>query len=122
MLAAAILSCAGWQHQGDAMAHATKVAVEKSAVSTGIQSIAAIHQQVLRALRNDSAVVLDLGRAADLPLIQLIEAARRYAAAEGKNIQLSGPAGDELRENLRRGGFLATAPGRQFWLHEETHR
>ena len=102
------------------MTSATKAAVVKIASATDIQSIAAVHQQLLQALKRNRAVVLDLNDSEndDLPLIQLIEAARRYAGAEGKVIRLTGPACGRLREDLRRGGFLANSSGRHFWLHE----
>lgn len=103
------------------MASKIEAAIVKIASSTDIQSIASVHQQLLQAFQRNSAIVLDLDGSEniDLTVIQLIEAARRYADAEQKTIHLAGATHDKLREDLWRGGFLANSSGKRFWLHEE---
>lgn len=58
----------------------------------------------------------------DLTLVQLVEAARREAAASGKVVRLAAPARGMVKEALCRGGFVREpADARtQFWLgHRE---
>jgi ABC-type transporter Mla MlaB component len=62
----------------------------------------------------DLSAVTDL----DLTLVQLIESARRGAAASGKMVRLSAPARGMVKEALQRGGFLSEPADErtQFWL------
>ena len=57
----------------------------------------------------------------DLTLVQLIESARRGAAAGGKVVRLAAPAAGVVREALRRGGVLSDPPDArtQFWLGQK---
>jgi hypothetical protein len=85
-----------------------------------VRTIAEIHNRLLQALQCGGNVRLDLSAAVetDLTFVQLVESARRFAAAEGKSIALSAPVSEGLQETLQRGGFLGAAKDRQFWLHE----
>jgi MFS superfamily sulfate permease-like transporter len=86
--------------------------------SSGIREIAGIHQRILDALQAGGNTVIDLEHAddTDITLVQLIESARRYAAATGKVLALKQPAGPDLRTQLARGGFLSGGADRLFWL------
>lgn len=55
---------------------------------------------------------------ADLSFLQLVVAARKMAAAEGKKVRLGAPATPPLVSLLERAGFLADADpdARQFWI------
>lgn len=92
--------------------------------AANVQTITEIHRELLQGLQQNRAVELQLGSAADIDLtfVQLVESARRYAAAEGKTVALSEPATPGFREILQRGGFLAAAADRAFWLHEAGDR
>lgn len=54
----------------------------------------------------------------DLTFVQLIEVARRQAAADGRTMTLRAPAGGPVLEVLQRGGFLDDAGSDRatFWL------
>lgn len=56
----------------------------------------------------------------DLSGIQLLEAARVYASANGKTLRLSAPADGTLLDVLHRAGWLSdiSREQKQFWLHE----
>lgn len=60
--------------------------------------------------------------AADLSAVQLILAARKFAAEQHKQFMLKKPASGPLRDVLEQAGFVAkdAADSRKFWLHEET--
>ena len=63
--------------------------------------------------------------AADLSGVQLILAARRFAAEQQKQFALTKPATGALRDVLEQGGFLVVdgaAGARSFWLHNEAER
>ena len=62
--------------------------------------------------------------AADLSAVQVILAARRFAAEQSKHFALAKPAAGALRDVLEQGGFLNSdaAEARKFWLHEEAAR
>jgi hypothetical protein len=88
-----------------------------------IREIHTLHRVLLAGFAQRSHVCLALPEdaAVDLSFIQLIEAARRHAASQGKTIRLAAPAGTQVRAVLERGGFLSrSAPDAfRFWLHEE---
>lgn len=56
----------------------------------------------------------------DLSGIQLLEAARIYAGANGKSLRLASPADGTLLDVLNRAGWLSdiSLDQKQFWLHE----
>jgi len=83
-----------------------------------VRNIAEIHARLLDVYRNSDGVVLDLSDLADVDLtfVQLIEAARRTAAADGKAIALAAPAMGVLLDTLERGGFLSSKQDNAFWL------
>jgi ABC-type transporter Mla MlaB component len=85
-----------------------------------VRTIAQCHGRLLEAMKCSKAVQIDLAELAqaDLTLVQLIEAARRFAVSAGATVSLSAPAGTDLCEILQRGGFLNAAESRAFWLHE----
>lgn len=62
--------------------------------------------------------------AADLSGVQLILAARRFAAEHHKQFALTRPVSGPLRDVLEQGGFLADGASdtRSFWLHNEAKR
>lgn len=85
--------------------------------TVGLSTIAALHRRLVDAMKSAATVTLELGKADgfDLTFIQLVESARRYAAANGKTIALAQHASGELGEQLARGGFLVSAEDRAFW-------
>ena len=85
-----------------------------------IQTIAGLHQQLLQALQHQGGVKLTVSADTnvDLTFVQLVESARRFAAAGGKTLALSAPAPAGLHDILKRGGFLTAAADRMFWLHQ----
>ncbi|GAK69543.1 hypothetical protein RRU01S_07_00680 [Agrobacterium rubi TR3 = NBRC 13261] len=89
--------------------------------SLSIRGAATIHESLLDALKANKAVTVEIpaDANADLSFIQLIEASRLYARAEGKYITLTKPASQGVLDTLRRGGFLTDMDeaSRLFWLH-----
>ncbi|UHS59224.1 STAS domain-containing protein [Agrobacterium vaccinii] len=89
--------------------------------SLSIRGISAIHETLFEALQMNKAVTVEIpaDAHADLSFIQLIEASRLYARAEGKYITLTKPASPAIVDTLRRGGFLTDMDeaSRLFWLH-----
>ncbi|KJF73718.1 hypothetical protein [Agrobacterium arsenijevicii] len=89
-----------------------------------IRSIAAAHGLLLDHLRDTDRLVVEVPEDADadLSFVQLMEASRNFAAQNNKTITLKEPAGGQVLQTLRRGGFLSRmdAASRQFWLHERT--
>lgn len=89
--------------------------------SLSIRGIATVHESLLDALQMHKAVTIDIPSDAhtDLSFIQLIEASRVYARANGKYITLTKPASPGVVDTLRRGGFLTNMDeaSRLFWLH-----
>lgn len=71
---------------------------------------------------SEEELVLDLGEPteADLSLVQIIEAARIRAEAEGRTIRLSRPASGAIAKVLRQSGLLwdAKSADLQFWFHQ----
>jgi hypothetical protein len=102
------------------MSKRIKATIVDVAGPTNVQTIAEIHRKLLQGLQQNHAVELHLDSSADIDLtfVQLIESARQSAATENKIVALSAPAEADLREVLQRGGFVATAADRAFWLHE----
>ena len=94
--------------------------VEVSGEAT-IQNVEALCEQLKAALRERASLTLDVSRltTTDLAFVQLVEAARLTAAEQGEPLALSAPASGELRDVLERGGFLASAQRREFWIREE---
>lgn len=84
-----------------------------------VRNIAEIHQDLQDAYRDNDSIVLDLSGLGemDLALVQLIEAARRTSAADGKTVALASPANGVLLDTLERGGFLGATENKMFWLH-----
>ncbi len=84
-----------------------------------IGAITAAHAELVEALRahSDILATVDADASIDLSGVQLIESARRTALAAGGGFALAAPATGGLYETLRRGGFLATAEQRAFWLN-----
>jgi hypothetical protein len=58
----------------------------------------------------------------DLTFVQLLESARRTAREADVAFALAEPAGGQLRETLERGGFLAAADDKTFWLMQSEDR
>lgn len=86
-----------------------------------VRTIGALQNELLQALKKHETINLKLQDDVDVDLtfVQLVEAARRFAAAKGKTIALTEPASNALRDVLERGGFLTSAEPRAFWLHEK---
>ncbi len=84
-----------------------------------IQTIGHAHARLTDAFAAGAEVTLSLDgvASADLTLVQLIEAARRSAREAGGSLALATPAADAVLDLLHRGGFLAGAGQREFWLH-----
>jgi hypothetical protein len=84
-------------------------------------TVAAAHRSLVDALDATARVTARLATDAviDLAGVQLLIAARRAAGDRGGVFELEGAAENELLATLRRGGFLATADQRAFWLKEE---
>ncbi len=88
--------------------------------SINIQVIEGIRTAMLEEIQIHEDPELDLSQLqdADLSFLQLVEAARKSAAAKGKRFRLAAPASPHLVSLLERAGFLAdgNAQARQFWL------
>ena len=86
-----------------------------------IRSIASAHGVLLDRLKDTDRLVVEVAKDADadLSFVQLMEAARNFAAQNDKTITLKEPADGQLLQTLRRGGFLSRMDeaSRQFWLH-----
>jgi len=89
--------------------------------SLSIRGITAIHETLLSAFQESSAVVLEIPEDAsvDLSFVQIVESSRLYAREQGKFITLKKPAGKSVVETLGRAGFLENMDeaSRLFWLH-----
>ncbi|WP_296041695.1 STAS domain-containing protein [uncultured Agrobacterium sp.] len=89
--------------------------------SLSIRGINAIHETLLSAFQEKSAIVLDIPEDAtvDLSFVQLVESSRLYAREQGKFITLKKPATQGVVETLERAGFLENMDeaSRLFWLH-----
>ena len=88
-----------------------------------IRNVTALHKQFTDALalRRDIVVTLVDDPDIDLSFIQLIESARRHAAAQGVGFRLGAAASGTLLETLERAGFLddPAQPAVAFWLNKE---
>lgn len=76
--------------------------------SVTVSSIADAYTALVTGLEQGDCVVVNLDevKEADLTLTQLLEAARRSAAARGQEIRLEKPAEGAVLQVLQRGGFL----------------
>ncbi len=87
-----------------------------------LATLPALQSDLLTTLERADSVSLCLAEIenADLGFLQLIEAARLYAARLGKSLQLAMPAPQPLRQVLDASGLLAqrTPDDLAFWLHE----
>lgn len=88
-----------------------------------VRSAKTVHESVLAGFKQSGPVELQISDVteADLSFVQIVEAARRSAAAAGREIRLSKPADGALRDVLELGGFLAPddADRLAFWTHEK---
>ncbi|NLR73171.1 STAS domain-containing protein [Novosphingobium sp. ERN07] len=88
--------------------------------SANIRAIEGIRTTLLEAFQLHDDLELDVSQVAeaDLSFLQLIEAARKFAATEGKRIRLTAPATASLAALLDRAGILAGDPAGidDFWL------
>lgn len=84
----------------------------------GLGAAADVHGRILSAMQAANSVAINLTGAddVDITLMQTIEAARRYGAANGKRLTLAAPAAGELLAQLERCGLLACDADRAFWL------
>jgi anti-anti-sigma regulatory factor len=83
-----------------------------------LRTVGALQQQLLEAIAPGQCTMLDIAgvTAADLGFVQVIESARRHAAAVGGELCLAGPAPAPVRDVLDLAGFSAT-PAKVFWTH-----
>ncbi|MGC6329401.1 STAS domain-containing protein [Rhizorhabdus sp. FW153] len=85
-----------------------------------LQSIAAVQHQIVEAIEADADVALDISGVADadLSFVQLLEAARQYAAHDNKLLRLTQPASADCAALLERAGFLSpgSAETLDFWF------
>jgi anti-anti-sigma regulatory factor len=88
--------------------------------SANIRVIEGIHAAMLEEFQIHEDLELDLSQItdADVSFLQLIEAGRKFASANGKGFRLVAPAGPPLVSLLERAGFLAedNPDSRAFWL------
>lgn len=88
--------------------------------SANIRAIEGIRTMLLEAFQLHEDLEIDVSQIADadLSFLQLIEAARKFAASAGKRILLNTPATPVLAALLERAGMLADASSdtRDFWL------
>ena len=92
-------------------------------LKANIRNIKDVHDEILTYVKNNSDIRIDLDSCedADLALIQLIESARKTAAADAKSISLTKPANTIVQTTLRRAGLLDvfSSGDAKFWLHKE---
>lgn len=88
--------------------------------SANIRVIESIRTAIAEQFQLHDNLELDISSLADadVSFLQLVEAARKLAAAEGKQFRLTAPAARPLISLLERAGFLADANPdvRRFWL------
>ena len=91
--------------------------------SANMRGIEGIRTAMLEAFQVHEELELDASQIADadLSFLQLGEAARKFADAEGKRLQLSAPATPALTALLERAGFLAgdNSDAIEFWFKGE---
>lgn len=89
-----------------------------------IASISEAYAALAEGVKSGDPVVVNLDEVseADLTLAQLLEAARRTAAAKGQAIRLERPADGAVLKVLQRGGFLDSgdADRLDFWSGGKT--
>lgn len=87
-----------------------------------LRGAAAAHEQLLGqiASNDDTRIEIPADQDVDVCGLQLIEAARLYAASSGKVLALHAPADGKLLQVLELAGFIegASDEDRAFWLHE----
>lgn len=98
---------------------ATPVMIDLGSELT-LQTVTGAHARLVEALKAQADVVAQLGPDAsvDLTGVQLLDAARRAARDQGGSFVLAEPATGEMATVLTRGGFLASAEQRAFWLKD----
>ncbi|GAA3088569.1 hypothetical protein GCM10010520_38650 [Rhizobium viscosum] len=88
-----------------------------------IRNASEVYANIIDHFRGNNSIALSLpeNAEADLSFLQLIEAARRQAKAEGKTFTLSTPASGSLLKLLERAGFMEAfdQEDQKFWLHKE---
>lgn len=86
-----------------------------------IRNATDIHKDLLDFIGNNERISLEIAENADVDVsfVQLIEAARNYAAGRGKSLALSHPASDRLLDVLERAGLLddPKSATSSFWLN-----
>lgn len=104
------------------MADCTEAGLFEISGRVDVREIEAAHKRLCAALQENATLTVNLTGVVepDLTIVQLIESARRYAAATGKSLALKAPASGELKSLLERGGFLTTEERRGFWLNGES--
>jgi hypothetical protein len=94
------------------------MAVSIGAAAT-MRTIEDLRDAVLDALRAHTSVELDCSAVteADLSFIQLLDAARKFAAREGRSLHVTGPISPVLSALARRCGFAGDddAAWNAFW-------
>lgn len=90
--------------------------------SLGIRDAGATLEKLKAALATATSLTIDCSAltGADLSTVQLLAAAKRTAAAEGKTLRLMAPAGGVLNTLLQQSGILdpdgePKAPHDRFW-------
>lgn len=85
-----------------------------------IRNISDAHENLSRAFAEAADILVDTSSISevDVAFVQLIEAARKTAGAEQKQISMKVPASGALLDVLKRGGFLETQNDVSFWLCE----
>lgn len=88
-----------------------------------IRNIKDIYQEFSAYVNKNNNVEIDLDNCQDidLSLIQLIESARKTAAAGSGSISLTKPANDIVHSTLQRAGLMDafSSEDAKFWLHKE---
>jgi len=91
-----------------------------------IRNMPSIHSRVLDAIRRHQTVQIDSAGATevDLSFVQLLVAARRSAALEGRSLSLTDPATGPVLDTLTRAGLLDPknpdlSGNEAFWLCKE---
>jgi hypothetical protein len=87
-----------------------------------VRSVLPVREDMLKFIDAHETSMIELSDdvQVDISFIQMIEAARVYAATAGKIITLAQPASGALLETLRRSGFLEgmSDDDAKFWLHQ----
>lgn len=87
-----------------------------------IRKIAEAREALLEAFERNDHLSVDIGLDSDVDIsgIQLLLAARIYAASTSKRLSLSTPTTGRMLDVMQNAGFLEqmTDEDRQFWLHE----